>query len=279
MAARLARRHWFRTTAGAAGAWLLGTGAAHGSQTRRAPPAIAAASDLKFALEEIAEGFTQATGLALRLSFGSSGNFTRQIEQGAPFELFLSADEDMIFRLVERGLTEGPGRLYAVGRLALVVPHGSPLQPDPSLRDLAAALADGRLQRFAIANPEHAPYGQRAEEALRHAGLWDAIRARLVLGENVSQAAQFASSGNAQAGMVAHSLALAPQVSRRIRSALIDERSHRPLRQRMALMRSAGETARRFHDHLTSPGAREILARHGFSLPVDSDGTRSPVPG
>ena len=279
MAARLARRHWLRATAGAAGAWLLGARAAHGSQTRRAPPAIAAASDLKFALEEIAAGFTRATGLALRLSFGSSGNFTRQIEQGAPFELFLSADEDMIVRLVERGLTDGPGRLYAVGRLALVVPHGSPLQVDPSLRDLATALADGRLQRFAIANPEHAPYGQRAEEALRHAGLWESIRPRLVLGENVSQAAQFASSGSAQAGMVAQSLALAPQVSHRMRSALIDERWHRPLRQRMALMRGAGEAARSFHDHLATPDAREILARHGFSLPTEPEGRQRPAPG
>jgi molybdate transport system substrate-binding protein len=248
--------------------------AGRGAQTDDRAPAIAAASDLKFALEEIATDFTRETGRALRLSFGSSGNFARQIEQGAPFELFLSADEDMIFRLVQRGLTQGEGRLYAIGRLALAVPPGSPLAPDPTLRDLAAALADGRLKRFAIANPDHAPYGKRAEEALRHAGLWEAIRPRLVLGENVSQAAQFALSGSAQGGLIAQSLASSSQLAGRLRSALIDEGWHRPLRQRMALMRGAGDTARRFHDRLASPAAREVFERHGFSTDVSECGAR-----
>jgi molybdate transport system substrate-binding protein len=230
---------------------------------------VAAASDLKFALEEVAARFERETGHRLRLVFGSSGNFYSQILQGAPFHLFLSADEDFVFRLADAGRTVDRGRLYAHGRIGLLVPHGSPLQPDGQLRDLAAALQDGRLRRLAIANPEHAPYGQRAEEALRHAGLWEAIRARLVLGENVSQAAQFAVSGSAQGGIVALSLALASEVAQRGRFALIPQEWHRPLLQRMVLMRDAPPAARAFYEHLGTPAAQAIMVRYGFAMPRD----------
>ena len=134
-------------------------------------PNVAAAADLKFALSEIAASYEKETGKAVKLSFGSSGNFARQIPQGAPFELFLSADEDYILKLAAAGLMQGDGRLYAIGRIALLVPHGSKLTADSELKDLGAALADGRVQRFAIANPEHAPYGRAARAALQRAGL------------------------------------------------------------------------------------------------------------
>jgi molybdate transport system substrate-binding protein len=166
------------------------------------PPVIAGAADLQFALEEIASAFEADTGLAVKLSMGSSGNFARQIRQGAPFEMYLSADEDYVLELARDGFTRDDGALYAVGRIVLITPHGSPLEADGSLEDLKTALADGRLTRFAIANPEHAPYGKRAEEVLRHQGLWEAIEPRLVLGENVSQAAQFATSGDTQGGII-----------------------------------------------------------------------------
>ena len=276
------RRRLLRCAAGLAAAGLLtrgpaGLAAQGGRLAAPAPaatgdsdvPAVAAASDLKFALDELAGRFAGETGRRVRLSFGSSGNFARQIEQGAPYQLFLSADEALVFRLADKGLTADRGSLYAVGRIVLIVPRGSPLEPDGELRDLAAALADGRLKRFAIANPEHAPYGKRAEEALRHAGLWDAIRPRLVLGENVSQAAQFATSGSAQGGIVAQSLALAPQVGGNASFALIPAHWHQPLRQRMVLTKGAGETARAFHDWLRQPAAREVLARYGFEAAVD----------
>jgi len=233
-------------------------------------PAIAAASDLQFALTEVAASFKTATGREVRLAFGSSGNFFRQIGQGAPFEMFLSADEDFVRRLADAGLTEDEGVLYAVGRIVLIVPHGSPLAADGSLGDLAAALEDGRLKKFAIANPEHAPYGQRAEEALRDAGLWNAIKDKLVHGENVSQAAQFALSGNAQGGIVAWSLALAPEVAARGTHALVPEAMHAPLRQRMALLKDAGETARLFHGYMQDEEARTIMRRYGFVLPGET---------
>ncbi len=152
----------------------------------------------------MAAAYTRETGQSVRIAYGSSGNFRRQIAQGAPFELFLSADEGFVFALAKQGFTLDDGALYAIGRLALVVPAGSPLKLDGELRDIAAAVADGRLRKFAIANPEHAPYGRAAEEALRRAGaVGRASAGHLVLGENVSQAAQFATSGSAQGGIFA----------------------------------------------------------------------------
>ena len=232
-------------------------------------PTVAAASDLKFALEELAASFELETGQKLRLVFGSSGNFYAQILQGAPFHLYMSADEDFIFKLADAGKTVDRGRLYARGRIGLLVPTGSPLQPDGELKDLRAALKDGRLRKFAIANPEHAPYGQRAEEALRHAGLWEAIRPRLVLGENISQAAQFATSGSAQGGLVAQSLALAPSLARLGRFALVPEHWHRPLLQRMVLLKGAPPAVRAFYDYMVTPAAQAVMVRYGFTVPRD----------
>ena len=171
-------------------------------------PLIAAASDLQFALDEIAEQFTADTGL----TFGSSDTFARQIEQGAPFELYFSADEDFVFRLADGGYTRDRGVLYAVKRIVLFTPHASPLNTDEGLASVEAALEAGAIRRFAIANPEHAPYGRAAEQALRHFGLWERLQPHIVLGENVSQAAQFAVTGNSQGGIIAYSLALAPSV-------------------------------------------------------------------
>lgn len=233
-----------------------------------APP-IAAAADLKFALTEVAEIFEKESGHAVKLSFGSSGNFAHQLEHGAPFELFLSADENLVFRLADQGLTRDRGVLYAIGRLVLFVPHGSPLQADAALSDLKAALADGRVKRFAIANPEHAPYGRAARAVLQHAGLWSAIESRLVLGENAAQAVQFAVSGSSQGGLLPLSLASAPAIAKSGSFTLISSEWHtsEPLRQRLVLMKSAGDTARAFYDYLQKPAARAIFVRHGLVLP------------
>jgi molybdate transport system substrate-binding protein len=229
-------------------------------------PNIAAASDLKFALDAIAARFEAETGQVVALSYGSSGNFYRQILQGAPFEMFLSADEAFVEGLVDAGWTRDAGVLYAIGRIVLFAPEGSRLNPARGLDGLAAALAEGRIDRFAIANPEHAPYGRAAMEALQHAGIWPAIQARLVLGENVSQAAQFALSGSTEGGLFAYSLALAPVIGNRGSYVLIPADFHAPLRQRMVLLRGAGATAAAFYDYVQQLPAREILARYGFTL-------------
>lgn len=238
------------------------------SSARAGTPVVAAAADLKFALEEVAAGFEAQGGGMVRLVFGSSGNFYRQILQGAPFGLFLSADEGFVFQLADAGKTQDRGALYAIGRIGILVPTGSPIKADGELKDLAAALADGRLKRFAIANPEHAPYGQRAEEALRHAGLWDGIKDRLVFGENAAQAAQFAVSGSAEGGVVAYSLALSPALARLGEFALIPADWHAPLRQRMVLLTGADEATAAFYHYLQGAEARAVMERFGFALPA-----------
>jgi molybdate transport system substrate-binding protein len=230
-------------------------------------PTVAAAADLKFALEEIAARFTAAGGRAVKLAFGSSGNIARQIRQGAPFEMFLSADEAFVDGLVRDGFARNAGDLYAVGRIVLFAPAGSVFEPDPGLASLKAALEAGRVRRFAIANPEHAPYGRAAKEALAAAGLWPAIRKRLVLGENVSQAAQFTTTGGADGGIFAYSLALAPAVGGRGRFVLIPESMHRPLRQRMVLLKNAGAVAEAFYEFVRGAEARRMFDRYGFVLP------------
>lgn len=231
-------------------------------------PNVAAASDLQFALADLAVAFKDATGDDLRLSFGSSGNFRRQIADGAPFELFLSADAAYADALVREQRTVGDGVVYAIGRLALVVGNGSPVRPDPQLRDVAAALADGRLRKLAIANPDHAPYGRAARQALMRAGLWTAIEPHVVLGENVSQAAQFAVTGAADAAIVAYSLVHAPGMEARGRYALLPATDHDPLVQKMVLLKHAGATARAFYAFLQQPQARAIFNRYGFEVPV-----------
>lgn len=231
------------------------------------PPVIAAAADLQFAVTELAAAFTADTGKAVRLSFGSTGNFATQIRHGAPFQLFMAADEQFIAGLHRDGFTRDAGELYAEGRIVLMAPHGSVLQPDAALDHLAALLEEGRITRFAIANPGHAPYGLRAEEALRHRGLWERLLPHLVFGENVSQAAQFALSGNAQGGIIAYSLALAPELRSRGEFALIPRDWHQPLLQRMVLLRNAGPVAEEFYAYMKSTRGRAIMRSFGFVLP------------
>lgn len=230
-------------------------------------PVVAAAADLKFAVTEIAEAFKAETGREVKLSFGSTGNFATQIREGAPFQMFMAADESYVARLEAEGFTRDKGTLYAQGRIVMIAPHGSPLKADGSLESLRAALAAGAITHFAIANPDHAPYGVRAMEALQHAGLWEAVQPRLVLGENVSQAAQFATSGDAQGGIIAYSLALSKEVSALGEYELIPADWHEPLNQRMVLLKSAGPVAEEFYAYIAAPAARAIMKKYGFVLP------------
>lgn len=231
-----------------------------------ATPHIAAAADLQFALPEIVAAFTRGGGAPLKLSFGSSGNFARQIVQGAPFELFLAADERYTEQVIAAQRADGPGMHYATGRLALFLPQASPIRADRDLADLAAAVRDGRLKRLAIANPEHAPYGRAAREVLEQRGLWLTVQDKLALGDNAAQAAQFAASGAAQAGLIPLSLARAPELAARGAYVTLPENWHTPLRQTLVLVKGAGPTARAFAAFLRGPQAREILARNGFGL-------------
>jgi len=239
---------------------LLGLGA----WAVAAPPMIAAASSLRFGLTEVAQIYYRDTGAKVRLSFGSSGNFARQIRQGAPFKVFMSADESYVLNLAQDKFTIGKGVLYAIGRVAIFSPVGSPLKVDAAMQGLRLLVKNRKLKYFAIANPEHAPYGRAAREVLIHAGLWAKIRPHLVLGENISQAAQFALSKSTQGGLLAYSLVLSPPFTGQGESVLIPASWHKPLRQRMALVKGAGQTAQRFYQYIQQKPARTILRLYGF---------------
>ena len=261
-----AKRHTAPITRLAAASMLILAGAA---ATAGEPPITAAAASLRHVFPELVHAWVAVGGIPPEVSFGSSGNLYRQIAQGAPFELFLSADEAQALKLVREGQTEGGGVVYGVGRLVLLVPGHSRLAPDASLEDLGRAVGDGRLRRFAIANPAHAPYGRAAREALSRAVLWTRLSrsGRLLLAENAAQAVQFTLSQGADGGLVPHALALTARVSRQARHTLIDASMHRPISQRMVLLSRAGDEARKLFRFLAGPEARRIFGRFGFASP------------
>jgi molybdate transport system substrate-binding protein len=239
------------------------------SLAQAAPPNIAAASDLKFVLEELAAAFEKERGEKVALTFGSSGVIATQIRNGAPFQLYLSADEDYALKLHADGYAQDEGALYAIGRIVLLAPKTSVLPVDAELKGLEEMVRSGKLKRFAIANPDHAPYGRRAVEALKKSGIWEGMQSQVVFGENVSQAAQFAVSGAADGGIVALSLVMSPQFANQGRYALIPADWHSPLKQRMVLMKNADPTAKAFYAFLQQPAARTTFKRYGFILPGD----------
>jgi len=232
------------------------------------PPVIAAAANLNFALPEIAAAFSKATGQRVRLAFGASGNLARQIAAGGPFQLFLAADEASVAYVAEKGRADGEGALYALGRLALYAPAGSAVEVDAELAGLAAAVRAGKVRRVAIANPEIAPYGRAAREVLQKKGLWEPLQGRLAFGESASHAAQFALTGAVEAALIPDSIVSAPAFRARGRAAALPAELHEPLRQRMVLVKGAGDTARAFYRFMSGPEARAILARHGFAIPA-----------
>src|SRR5580658_4567730 len=235
---------------------------------------VAAAADMSAALPQLVDAYTKKTGQAVKLSFGSSGNLTNQIRNGAPFDVFFSADEEYPQQLIAEGLVSKETLYrYAVGRLVLWVPSDSPL--DLSKLGMSALL-DPSVKKISIANPATAPYGRAAAAALRHFGIYDQVSSRLVLGENVSQAAQFVESGNAQAGLVALSHALAPAMKGKGRYWTVPLDAYPTLNQAaIVLSRSKqGDAARRFLEFVRSPEATSLLATYGFSLPAETPPNR-----
>lgn len=227
---------------------------------------IAAAADLMYAMNEIVANFEKATGCILRVSTGSSGNFLSQIENGAPFDVFFSADIEYPRKLETEGLAvTGSTYLYAVGKIVLWVRNDSRLDIGRGV----AVLRDSSVHKVAIANPQHAPYGRAAEQALQKAGVYDAIKARLVLGENISQAAEFVESGNADAGILALSLALSPELKEKGRFWRIPEDLYTPIQQGVVLIRASQnpQGARAFLEYVKTPAMAALLERYGFVLP------------
>ncbi|MEQ1887127.1 MAG: molybdate ABC transporter substrate-binding protein [Bryobacteraceae bacterium] len=230
---------------------------------------VAAAADLKFAMDAIVQAFERShPGDRVEVTYGSSGQFHAQIQQGAPHDLFFSADIAFPRELVEKGLAASPVKPYAVGRLVLWS-----ATMDASKMTLQSLL-DPKVSRIAIANPKHAPYGQRAEEALRALHHWDRVESKLVFGENVSQAAQFVETGNAQVGIIALSLAVNPALAKKGGYSLIPDTLHKPLEQAFVITRRGGTKplAKQFASYIDSPPARAIMAKFGFVLPGETAG-------
>jgi len=227
---------------------------------------VAAASDLQFALPELAQKFEQQTGVKVSLTFGSSGNFTNQIRNGAPFDLFFSADLNYPRQLAEDGFAD-PGTLYhyADGKIVLWTPIASKLDLQQGLK----ILLQPDVHKISIANPSHAPYGRAAVAALKHENLHEQVETKLVLGENISQAAQFVQSGNADVGIIALSLALAPSAQGKGKYFEVPAADYRAIQQGAVLLKNSSRKplALKFLEFLKTPESRSTLARFGFSFP------------
>jgi molybdate transport system substrate-binding protein len=231
---------------------------------------VAAAADLSTALPEIVAAYTKHIEQPVKLTFGSSGNLTNQIENGAPFDVFFSADESYPARLIEKNLAQKDSLYrYAVGRLVLWIPNELPLD----LQKLGMqALLDPSIKKIAIANPLHAPYGRAAESALKKLGVYDQIAPKLVLGENISQAAQFVESGNAQAGLIALSHALSPALKDKGHYWTVPLDAYPTLNQAAVVLSKSknADNARKFLDFVRSPEGTSLLKKYGFSLPTET---------
>jgi molybdate transport system substrate-binding protein len=237
------------------------------------PPEIraAAAADLQFAMADLSSQFEKQSGSKLSVTYGSSGNFFSQLQNGAPFDLFFSADIDYPRKLESAGLAE-PGTLYeyALGRIVIWTPRGARVNVSKGGWN---ALVGPLVEKIAIANPEHAPYGRAAITALEKAGIYEAVKAKLVFGENISQAAQFVQSGNAQAGIIALSLAVSPAMKDGNRWEIPAE-MHPAIEQAVILLKSAKnkEAARGFLEFVKSGVGRATLQKYGFTFPSAGSG-------
>ena len=228
---------------------------------------VAAAADLSSALQEVAANYEKRTGVVVKLSFGASGALTQQIQNGAPFDVFFSADMDYPRQLIAGGQADGATLYrYAVGQLVLWVPQDSPLDVEHKGMDV---LLGPSVKKISIANPQHAPYGRAAVAALKHYGLYEKLGDRLVLGENVSQAAQFVESGNAQAGFVALAHAMAPAMQGKGRYWVVPAEAYPPLDQGVVLISHSphGEDAAAFLRFMKTEEVAGLLRRYGFTSP------------
>lgn len=238
---------------------LLGTPAAYAEKIT-----IAAAADLKFAMDEIVGSFSKHhPGDQVEVVYGSSGKFFAQIQNNAPYDLYFSADILYPRALATKGLAASGATLYAYGRIVLW----------SNSRDAAGmtleSLLDPAIRKVAIANPRHAPYGKRAEEALKSRGLWEKVQSKLVYGENIAHTAQFVQTGNAQVGIIALSLALNPTLARQGGYFLIPDNLHQPLEQGYIITKRGADKllAKNFAAYMNSQNARSILLKYGFTLP------------
>jgi molybdate transport system substrate-binding protein len=227
---------------------------------------VAAAADLQFVMQDVGARFQKDTGKSVKLIYGSSGNFAQQLQNGAPFDMFFSANLDYPKRLEAAGLTE-PGSFYeyAIGKIVIWVPNDSKLDVGPGLK----ALLDPSIKKIAIANPEHAPYGKAAVAAMQKENIYDQVKDKFVLGENISQTASFVASGSADVGIVALSLALSPNMKEKGRYAEIPAADYPAIEQACVIMRSSKnkDIAQQFLKFIQSAPVKELFQKYGFAIP------------
>ena len=227
---------------------------------------VAAAADLRYALKDVATQFQQQSEDKVLISFGSSGNFFAQIKNGAPYDVFFSADVQYLEKLAAAGLVE-PGSIYkyAAGKIVIWVPNSSKLDLSQGLR----VLLNPAIGKIAIANPEHAPYGRAAVSAMQHEGIYDEVKSKFVLGEDISQTAQFVQSGSADVGIIALSLALAPAMKGQGRFAIIPTADYPPIVQAASVIKATKhpDLAKRFLDFMKQPATLAKMGEYGFVLP------------
>ena len=230
---------------------------------------VAAAADLQFAMQDIAARFQKETGKRVEVTYGSSGNFFQQFQNGAPFDLFFSANLDYPKKLEAAGLTE-PGSYYqyARGKIVIWVPNDSKLDLSSGVQ----VLVNPSIQKIAIANPQHAPYGQAAVAAMQKGNVYDNVKDKLVLGENISQTASFVVSGSADVGMVALSLALSPNMKDKGRYAEVPADEYPPIEQACVILSSSKnkETASQFVSFIKTATIGDVLRNYGFDVPSPS---------
>lgn len=226
---------------------------------------VAAASNMTNTLTDITDQFEKESGIRVKLSFGSSGNFARQILQGAPYQLFLSADKKYLDKLVDGGHKPLRSREFTRGRIGFFIPKGSSLSADADLDDIVNAIEFDDYGRLVYANPKFAPYGAAAVQALQSAGVWVTDRKKLLMGENAAQALQFSLAGGVDVAVIPASYAVLPKVKDKGRFFLIPQQWHKPIEQYLALLSDTNPSAIRFYEYLLSPEPQPILARYGYA--------------
>jgi molybdate transport system substrate-binding protein len=230
---------------------------------------VAAAADLQFAMQDVAARFQKQTGKTVKVTYGSSGNFFQQIQNGAPFDMFFSANLDYPKKLEAAGLIEPRSFYpYANGKIVVWVKNESKLDLKSGMR----VLVDPTVKKIAVANPQHAPYGQAAVAAMQKANIYEKVKDKFVLGENSSQTASFVVSGAADVGIVAMSLALSPNMKDKGRYVEIPSDTYPPIEQACVILKSSRnkETAGQFLSYFKSDGVADILKNYGFDVPPGS---------
>lgn len=228
-------------------------------------PLVAVASNMSQAMTEISDRFEEFSGTEVKLSFGSSGNITRQILQGAPYQIFLSASQTYVNVLRENGHSSITSDAYATGRIGIFISKNSHLAKRPDLDSVINAVKFNEFRRLVVPNPEFAPYGIAARQALERAGIWVISSKKLLIGENAAQAMQFSISDGVDAGVVPASYAVLPKIKKQGRFFLIPEYWHKPIQQYLVLLTDKNESANRFYSYLLSDEPKTILKKYGYT--------------